>query len=130
MNTKSLTDMPEHELRAFLEALANQLVDGASELGLHIKEGVVMTYGPAPYRRLDCDGRALAYIRVRPRKLAVRVDITGLWIVERDNALRRASAASSGTFFIRDVTDADSVVQTLGRTVIETRLAYAAEKAG
>lgn len=43
------------------------------------REGVVMTTAPAPYRRIDCDARALIYVRMRPKKTMVRVDISGLW---------------------------------------------------
>jgi hypothetical protein len=61
-----------------LEALANELITEMARDGV-VREGTVMTEGPPPYRRLDCDGRALAYVRTRPRKKAVRVDVSSLW---------------------------------------------------
>ena len=68
MNMKSIQP---HTLGESLEHITSLVIDrltGARKLG--ISEGTVMTPGPPPYRRLDCGGRALAYIRERPRKRA------------------------------------------------------------
>ena len=58
-----------------LSDLASSLIASITGTELSVREGTVMTLGPAPYRRLDCDGRALAYVRARPKKRGVRVDV-------------------------------------------------------
>ncbi|NJK88379.1 MAG: hypothetical protein HC923_02605 [Myxococcales bacterium] len=55
-----------------LEDIADAFVRTLTDSGTGIREGEVMTPGPPPYRRLDCDARALCYVRVRPKKKAVR----------------------------------------------------------
>lgn len=71
------------ELRRDLRALAEELVQRTIALEpLLVSEGRVMTpIDPAPYRRLDAQFRALAYVRVREKKRCVRVDISSLWPV-------------------------------------------------
>lgn len=60
-----------------IEQLAEKMIVRACAGARGIDEGKVMGLGQ--YRRLDCDLRALAYVRARPRKGAVRIDISGLW---------------------------------------------------
>lgn len=130
--------MNEPDRRARSVALRRHLVDLAerfiktvladSELGVY--EGVVMTVGPPPYRRLDCDGRALAYIRVRPRKRAVRVDVTGLWAVPPVRRCRVANAGGSATFLLRTEPDGDEIADVLLETVRRTRRTEAEALAG
>jgi hypothetical protein len=55
--------------------LAARLIDRVLSTDPGIEEGVVMTLEKMPYRRLDCGGRALCYIRVRPTKRVVRIDL-------------------------------------------------------
>jgi hypothetical protein len=69
------------DIRPSLEEITDRLIARLIGLNPEIKEGSVRTVGPAPYRRLDCKMRALAYIRCRPKKRMVRIDITGLWLV-------------------------------------------------
>lgn len=85
--------MEQDTLDAHLSDLMDALITMATRTGL-IREGVVMTVGPMPYRRLDCDGRALAYVRKRPKKRAVRIDVPGLWAAPTGSHL--AIAASAG----------------------------------
>jgi hypothetical protein len=77
--------------------------------------------GPPPYRRLDCDGRALAYVRARPRKHAVRIDISGLWVPVAAPRIRVASSSGSATLLVRDVDELEEAVRVLCETVERTR---------
>ena len=61
--------------RSRLEWLAARLIDRVVSTDPGIEEGVVMTLEKMPYRRLDSGGRALCYIRVRPTKRVVRIDL-------------------------------------------------------
>lgn len=69
--------MSAADLDALMEALIQAVLDAGLDAGLGITEGRVATVGPPPYRRLDCDGRALAYMRIRARAGAVRIDLGG-----------------------------------------------------
>jgi hypothetical protein len=72
--------MKRTEREALLLVLADRLIISLVSSSLGIREGAVMSLaGSPPYRRLDCDGKALCYIRCRPMKRAVRVDLSGLW---------------------------------------------------
>lgn len=77
-----------NETKSAIEALAERFVSATLIAVGGATEGVVMgaaaTDGHAPYRRLDCDGRALAYVRARAKKRLVRVDISGLWTAPTD----------------------------------------------
>lgn len=108
-----------------LEALATSLIEEAVKALPGVREGTVMTIGPAPYRRLDADGRALAYIRVRPRKHSVRVDISGLWHVRGPSRLRVPSAGGSATLLIRRREDVHEALRLLARALEDTRAAHA-----
>lgn len=120
--------MENQEQVSRLEALATSFIDEAVRVLTGVREGIVMTVGPAPYRRLDADGRALAYIRVRPRKHAVRVDISGLWHVRGPSRLRVPSAGGSATLLIQNPADVPEALRVLGRAVDETRAAHAEAK--
>jgi hypothetical protein len=109
------------DIEVWLRGLASSLIDGVVEDGRHgIEEGVVISAGPAPYRRLDCDGRALAYVRARARKGIVRVDVTGLWDTPRDCGLLIPSAAGA-TLFVTSEKERREAVRFLLRTVQRTR---------
>lgn len=86
------------------------------------EEGVVVcTAGPPPYRRLDCDHRALAYIRARPRKRMVRVDLSGLWRAAPECRLAQPVAAGATALIIRSIDDVPEVVRYLRDTIAGTR---------
>ncbi len=114
-------------IRRSLAQLADLLISTALGGG-QIIEGVVTTMSRRPYRRLDCDGRAIAYIRVRPRRAHIRVDITGLWIAPRYSRLRVPGAG--GTIVLVGTTEADiiEIATFLEETVRRTREAFLAAK--
>lgn len=114
--------MRREDLERWLERLARKLIEelvASSEAT--IVEGVVMSVGPAPYRRLDCDGRALAYVRTRPRKRAVRVDVTGLWRAPNGSRLRIPSATGVATLLVCSEADTSEAIRFLKNTVARTR---------
>lgn len=118
-------------IRRHLIDLAGRFIkEVLADPDLGVYEGVVMTVGPPPYRRLDCDGRALAYVRVRPRKRAVRVDVTGLWVVPAVRRCRIANAGGAATFLLRTQLDCDEIARVLVETVRRTRRAEAEAIAG
>jgi hypothetical protein len=116
-------------VRAQLSQVASRFMGRVTEEMEDVREGVVMSPGVKPYRRLDCDGRALAYVRTRPRRSAVRVDVSGLWVVRRDHPLRHATASGSATLYLHDDSDIDGAVAFLRDAVTRTREAYERENA-
>ncbi len=113
--------MEHQDLVHDLEKLASQLIALVVDHVGGVREGTVMTVGPAPYRRLDADGRALAYVRVRPRKRAVRVDVSGLWKASSPSRLRSASAGGTATLLVRGPGDLREAARFLAESVAETR---------
>ena len=112
----------DDRIRQLLDRLADQLIERILDSQPSIREGRVMTVGPPPYRRLDCDARALAYIRSRPRKVAVRVDISGLWVVSARCPLQ-ISSASGAALLLRSYRDIQPAVDFLDQIVAATRAA-------
>ncbi len=112
--SKSTTTEP---LQNLLDALILEITRDP----LDVTEGRVMTVGPPPYRRLDCDGRALAYVRRRSRKQAVRIDISGLWAAERPSRLRVPTASGAATLMVRCADDLDEALAYLRDTIERTR---------
>lgn len=112
----------QEQITHWLSGLAEDLIARiVADLDAGIEEGVVLCTGPAPYRRLDCDGRALAYIRVRPRKRAVRVDVTGLWKAPTRSRLIIPAAGGAATLLVRSHIDVSDAVRYLVRSVERTR---------
>ena len=105
-----------------LDTLADDLINVVTDDSTHrIREGTVMTMGPPPYRRLDCGGRALAYVRSRPRKGAVRVDISGLWVKARASYLEVRGSSGSVSLMLRCDEDIEEAASYLGEIVAHTR---------
>lgn len=104
-----------------LESYCEELIARTIESISGVREGIVMTVGPPPYRRLDCDARALAYIRVRPRKRAVRVDISGLWLARSPSSIRIPTSSGAATLMIRSYDEIELAVRYLVGTVEATR---------
>jgi hypothetical protein len=102
-----------------LDALASQLITQATASAA-IREGIVMTQGAAPYRRLDCDGRALAYVKTRLRKRAVRVDVSALWISPQSRSTPMRSSLGAA-FLVRNEREVGEVVHFLLNVVERTR---------
>lgn len=95
-----------------LTQLRDALIEGLLQRSSQISEGKVMTVGPPPYRRIDARGRALAYIRVRPRKLAVRIDMSGLWLTPAPSPLQIPST-SGATLLLRELKDVEPAIEFL-----------------
>ncbi len=105
-----------------LNRLVSELIAEVLEMSVEtLYEGQVMTSGPAPYRRLDCDGRALAYIRTRPRKKGVRVDITGLWQTPKAGDLQIPNAGGAVSLLFRSEIEVYEVARFIIKTVEKTR---------
>lgn len=115
-------------IKRSLTALADLLIDRAFNGPHNIVEGVVTTMSRRPYRRLDCDDRALAYIRVRPRRGHIRVDITGLWIAPRYSRLRVPGAGGTIVLVGYNEADMEEIAVYLDETVRRTREAFIAAK--
>jgi hypothetical protein len=115
--------------REELEPVAEHLVQCLVDARIGVKEGEVMTPGPPPYRRLDCDARALCYIRVRPKKRAVRVDLSGLWRFGGECRFRVPGSTGMASFMIGDVAHAEELARYLIDIIYFTRRQYAAERA-
>lgn len=108
-------------LKIELSRLVTDLIREVAKLAPDVREGVVMTTGPAPYRRIDCDGRALAYIRVRPRKRAIRIDVSGLWTPPRNSRLAVATATGLICLLVEDPRDLREASSYLAEIVRHTR---------
>ncbi len=92
-------------------------------------EGRVMTaQNRAPYRRIDCDGRALVYVRPLRRRGEVRIDISGLWCVEREASIRVATGTGAATLLVKRSEQLDPVVAYVRDAVLRTREAFARER--
>jgi hypothetical protein len=82
-------------IEQYVTDLAEMVVAIATDPKLAIGEGQVRSpKAAAPYRRLDCERRALAYVRARPKKRIVRIDISCLWTLPHESSLRKPSATS------------------------------------
>jgi hypothetical protein len=103
-------------LERLVEAFVIALV--GTELG--ITEGLVRSQrDPAPYRRFDCDRRALLYLRIRPKKDLIRIDLAGHWLAPARNAL--SLGRSRGVLAIRRPEDVLPAVQVVVGTILTTR---------
>lgn len=117
---KKISSRPDPTV--LLNRLVGELIRAVLEVGVSgLYEGDVMCSGPAPYRRLDCDGRALAYIRARPRKKAVRVDITGLWQAPRGASIRIPNAGGAASLLLRSEVEVYEAARFLVATIDRTR---------
>ena len=124
------------EIQKNLEDLRTEFIGRLLNSSANLNEGTVMTMGPPPYRRIDCQGRAVAYIRTRPRKQAVRVDISGLWVIspqvsEKVQRIMVRSATGGVSLLLKSKEDIDASVQLISETVMHTQQlenAYAARK--
>lgn len=111
----------QQKVASWLQTLVDRLFERVTSApDIPVVEGKVLCAGPVPYRRLDCDGRTLAYVRARPRKRAVRVDVTGLWKAPSRSRLVVPAAGGVATLLIRSEGDLDDAVRFLRRTVERT----------
>lgn len=103
-------------LERLVEAFVIALI--GTELG--ISEGQVRSQrDPAPYRRFDCDRRALLYLRVRPKKDLLRIDLAGHWLAPARNPL--SLGRSRGVLAIRKPEDVLPAVEVVVGTILTTR---------
>jgi hypothetical protein len=109
-------------LRRTLFSLADGLMDRMLASGM-ISEGVITTMARRPYRRLDCDGRALAFVRVQPKKREIRVEITDQWVISPVSRLR-APAARGIALIARTDQDIIEIAAYLHDTIRRTRGAF------
>jgi hypothetical protein len=116
--------------RQRLAALEEMLIGELVRAPTGIREGVVMTQGPVPYRRLDCDGRALAYVRRRPRKDFVRIDISGLWIAPKHTRLELAGASGVASLAVRSEEECRDAIDLIRTAVAKTRAERERREAG
>jgi len=108
-----------------LDQLREQLVQALLKDNTSLTEGTVMSMGPPPYRRIDCGGRAVAYLRSRPRKRAVRADISGLWVICPQARARAAkiiirSATGGASLMITSAEEIDTAVDLISSSVRHT----------
>lgn len=104
----------------FVSRLAEDLIEAAEAHEFGLTEGVVSSLHPS-YRRLDCDGRALAYIRTRPRLKAVRVDVARSWRAVEPCRLSVPSKQTRASLMIHHPEDLEAAVLFLGQIVLVTR---------
>lgn len=114
------------ELQKALEELRTELIAQLLNALPELNEGTVMTMGPPPYRRIDCRGRAVAYIRTRPRKQAVRIDISGLWVIcpqSQENVHRFMVRSATGgvSLLLKSKTDIEDSIRLIVDTVVHTQ---------
>lgn len=121
--------MTEHTQPLSLPNLAQAVVDAAlAAAPFEISEGLVRSLAALPYRRLDCHGRALAFVRLRPRRRAVRVDVSSLWVPPAASALGVATRVGSAALVVRTLADAAAAGVFLAATIESTRAAEAAHR--
>lgn len=103
-----------------LESLARAFVEALYAAKLGAIEGTVRSQqDEAPYRRFDCDHRALLYLRLRPKKDLVRIDIAGHWLAPPRTRLTLGS--SRGVLVLKTPSDVATAVEVVARTVADTR---------
>lgn len=123
------TDMTTNpKMRIHIAELASRFVCALTAACPETEEGVVMTTGPKPYRRIDCDGRALAYLRIRTRRAALRIDVSGLWVVPREHPMRTSTASGAATLYLFSEDDFEEAIAFLEHTISMTRAAHREEQ--
>jgi hypothetical protein len=103
-----------------LQRLADRLIRELLFCEREISEGFVRTVGPPGYRRLDFGERALAYVRVRPKKGFVRIDVPGSWRSPISSRLS-VPAANGWALAIRCDADLAEAVQAISTAVSHAR---------
>jgi hypothetical protein len=103
-----------------LEWLAERWIREVLARDAEIEEGLVRTVGPPAYRRLDVKGRALAYVRIRPKRNMVRIDVPGAW-PRPPNCILALSSANGWALAIRTELDILDGVQAVLTSFREAR---------
>lgn len=113
--------------RAAVDRLATTFVRIA--LGISgVSEGRVRGRNTARYRRLDCDGRALAFVRGRPSAGGVRIDLSGLWVRPARSRLEIVKPAGPPSLLLRAEHDVPEALAFLDTAVQGTRHALTRER--
>jgi len=111
----------------------DQLIDLIIQALLHLvpeaREGRVRGRRPARYRRADCDGRALAFLRPRSAKGGgVRVDLSGLWVRPGPWPTEISGRSGSASLLVETETQARAAGAYLAWAVQRTRHLLARER--
>ena len=111
------------------DPLMDALVEAVTAIVPAAREGHVRGH-TARYRRLDCDGRALAYLRPRTRPSAsVRVDLSGLWVRPGPCTLEIAGRTGSASLLIVRPQQIAEAARYLAWAVANMRALLAGERA-
>lgn len=113
----------QRKTRRELNHMMETLLSAAAEKLPGVYEGIVMSHAK-PYRRLDCDGRALAYCRVRTRRGGVRIDVSGLWIPAEPCIFSVPGSTGAASLFITEETQVERIIAFLKETLERTRATY------
>lgn len=114
---------PDALVALILEALRREVPDA--------REGRVRTRHPQRYRRLDCDGRALAFLRPRSQAAAgLRVDLTGLWVRPGPWPTEIPGRSGSASLLVQTTREARAAGKFLAWAVRWTRSRLAQERRG
>lgn len=111
-------DSTPHDLRRLEDAL----LEGIRALEPSAREGAVRGRQPPPYRRVDCDGRALAYLRPRRRGArGVRIDLSGLWVRPRGSPLEIHGRSGSASLLVTQPEHVEEAARFIAEAVTHTR---------
>lgn len=112
------------EYRRRAQQLVSLIIQRMEARELGIVEGRVSSMRPN-YRRLDCDGRCLVYLRTRASIHAVRADVPPSWLRVEPCRLTVATTnrGLSAALMVHDEKDVDVFLEFLIQTVAETRAA-------
>lgn len=127
--TPLLNPRPHGPFPEDLNHLMQALLDGVHRSEPKAREGAVRGRRPGSYRRIDCDGRALAYLRPRAQRGArgVRIDLSGLWVRPRSSPLDIPGRSGSASLFVFGPKDLPEAVRFLVEALRLTRRLMAEE---
>lgn len=106
------------------------LIQGVRAQEPTARRGLVRSQRPAPYRRIDCDGRVLAYLRPRCHRgtRGVRIDLSGLWVRPCNSRLEISGRSGSASLLVRGPDDLIEAIAFLVAALRHTRRLLAMER--
>lgn len=126
--THRLTPEPERPVPADLRALGDRLLEELARLAPWAREGAVRGRRPGIYRRVDCDGRALIYLRPRRRGVrGLRVDLSGLWVRPRKSPIEISGRSGSASLLVTDAAEIPEAARFVAEAIVTTRRLLDAE---